>query len=113
MSVHKTKAMAMKGKMIVRTKIVINNHIFEQVNSFNYFGYTIKVINNRDLEIKMNRFNQTCSTVRRTPNNKARKDTQEKFCEVIAIPILTYRSEIWTITKNMKQKLKLQKLHFL
>jgi hypothetical protein len=34
-SVNKTKAMAMKGKMDARTKIVIN--------SFNYLGYTITV----------------------------------------------------------------------
>jgi hypothetical protein len=31
---NKTKAMAMKGKMNVGTKIVINNTIIEQVNSF-------------------------------------------------------------------------------
>jgi hypothetical protein len=37
------KAMAMKGKMNVRTKIVINNNITEQVNSFNYLEYTFRV----------------------------------------------------------------------
>jgi hypothetical protein len=55
--------MAMKGKMNVRTKIVINNHIIEQVNSFNYLGYTVKATNNRYLDIKMNKFNQMCSTM--------------------------------------------------
>jgi hypothetical protein len=44
-SVNKTKAMTMKGKMNVRTKKVINNSIMEQVNSFNYFGHTIGVSN--------------------------------------------------------------------
>lgn len=34
--VKKTKAMAMKRKMNVRTKIVINNKIINKVNSFNY-----------------------------------------------------------------------------
>jgi hypothetical protein len=37
------KATAMKGKMNVRTKIVINNNIIEQVNSLNYLGYTFTV----------------------------------------------------------------------
>jgi hypothetical protein len=32
-SVNKTKAMAMRGEINVRTKIVINNNIIEQVNS--------------------------------------------------------------------------------
>jgi hypothetical protein len=39
-SVIKTKAMAMKRKRNVGIKIAINNNIFEQVNSFNYLGYT-------------------------------------------------------------------------
>jgi hypothetical protein len=59
-SVNPTKAMVMKRMMKMRTKTVINNNIIEHVNSFNYLEYTIRVSNNRDLEIKMNRFNQ-CS----------------------------------------------------
>jgi hypothetical protein len=31
--------MAMKRKMNARIKIMINNYITEQVNSFNYLGY--------------------------------------------------------------------------
>jgi hypothetical protein len=49
--------MPMTGKMNVRTKIMINNHITGQVSSFNYLGDTVTVTNNRDLETKMNRFN--------------------------------------------------------
>ena len=37
-SVQKTKSMAFKGWDPVRTKIVIDNKIIEQVNSFNYLG---------------------------------------------------------------------------
>jgi hypothetical protein len=51
--VNKTKMMALKGKVNVRSKIVLNNHIIEQVNSFNYLGYTIAVTNNKDLETKI------------------------------------------------------------
>jgi retron-type reverse transcriptase len=47
-SVNKTTAMAVKGKISARTKMVINN-IIEQINNFNYLGYTIAVSNNRDL----------------------------------------------------------------
>jgi hypothetical protein len=42
--------MTVKGKMNMRTKTVINSNIIEQINSFNYLGYTITVTNNRDLE---------------------------------------------------------------
>jgi hypothetical protein len=67
--------MALKGKVNVRSKIVLNNHIIEQENSFNYLGYTIAVTNNKDLEIKLNRFHQMCGTVRITLNRKTRKET--------------------------------------
>jgi hypothetical protein len=62
-SVNKKKTKAMKGKTNMRTKIVINNNIIGQVNTFNYLGYTITLSNNRDLEIKVNRFNQMGKTV--------------------------------------------------
>jgi hypothetical protein len=48
--------MALKEKLNVRSVIVLNNHIIEQVNSFNYLGYVIGVTNNNDLEIKLNSF---------------------------------------------------------
>jgi hypothetical protein len=56
-------AMARKGKMNVRTKRVKNNNIIAQVNIFNYLGCTFTVSSNRDLEMKVNRFNQMCSTI--------------------------------------------------
>jgi hypothetical protein len=37
-SVQKTKSVAFKGRDPVRTEIVIDNKIIEQVNSFNYLG---------------------------------------------------------------------------
>jgi hypothetical protein len=58
-SVYKTKAMTMKGKMNVRTKVVINNHIIEHVNSFSCLRYAITVTNNRGFLIKIIRFTQT------------------------------------------------------
>jgi hypothetical protein len=51
-SVNTTKAMTMEGKMSVRIKIMINDHITEEVNSFNYLGYTIRVTNNTNFEKK-------------------------------------------------------------
>ena len=37
-SAQKTKSMALKGRNPVRTKILIDNKIIEQVNLFNYLG---------------------------------------------------------------------------
>jgi hypothetical protein len=72
-SVNKTKTMVLKGKVNMRPKIVLNNHTIEEVNSFNYLGYTIAITSNKDLEIKLNRFHQMCGTIRRIVNNKKEK----------------------------------------
>jgi len=40
-SVEKTKSMAHKGRGPLGAKIVIDNKIIEQVNSFNYLGNMI------------------------------------------------------------------------
>jgi hypothetical protein len=66
------------------------------------------MMNNRDLEIKMNRFNQMCNTIRGSLNNNTRKDSQIKICKAME-PTLTYGSKTWTVTRNRKQKLNLRK----
>jgi hypothetical protein len=53
----------MKGKMDVATKYS-DSYIIELVKNVNGLGYTITVTNNRDLEVKMNRFTQMGSTIR-------------------------------------------------
>jgi hypothetical protein len=68
--------MALKGKVNVRSKIVLNNNIIEQVNSFSYLGYTIAVTNNKDLEIKLNTFHQMCGATRRTLNKNQEKTSR-------------------------------------
>jgi hypothetical protein len=55
-SITETNALAMKANMTVIAKAMIKNHVIEQVYSFNYLGSTIAVTNDRDLEIRMNKF---------------------------------------------------------
>jgi hypothetical protein len=50
--------MAVNRKMHVRTVIMINSNINEEVNSSNYLGYTFILTNKEDVELKMIRFNQ-------------------------------------------------------
>jgi hypothetical protein len=44
-----------------------------------------------------------CNTIR-TLINKTRKVTQIKFYKAMAVHMLTYRSEIWAITKKSGSK---------
>ena len=56
-SVKKTKSMAFKGGDTVRTKIVIDNKIIEQVNSFNYLG-NISYERELDIDNKLHNYSK-------------------------------------------------------
>jgi hypothetical protein len=111
-SVNKAKAIGMKGEMNVGKKIVINNSIIEQINSCNYIGYTITVSNCRDSEINVNIINQTCIRIRRTWNNKKKKEIQIKFYKVTAVLSFRYGSEISTATKKEEAKIETAEIKF-
>jgi len=53
---NKTKWMAFKGRDAVRTKIVINNKMIEQVNLFNCLGNVISYEGELDVDNKLNNF---------------------------------------------------------
>jgi len=55
-SVQKTKSMAFKGWDPVRTKIVIDNKIIEEVNLFNYLEIMISYEGESDIDNKLNNF---------------------------------------------------------
>jgi len=56
MSVEKTKSMAFRGRDSVRNKIVIDNKIIEEVNSFNYLGNTISYEKKLDIDNKLHNY---------------------------------------------------------
>jgi len=55
-SAQKTKLMAFKGQDPVRSKIVIENKIIEEVNSFNYLGNLISYEREVDTDSKLNNY---------------------------------------------------------
>ena len=48
--------MAFKGRDPVRTKIVIDNEIIKQVNSFNYLGNVMSYEKEMDIDNKLHNF---------------------------------------------------------
>lgn len=105
--------MAFKGKQPVRTKIIINDHIIEQVNHFNYLGHDIGYDKDHDIDIKLAKFQRICGTINRTCKNKFRRDTKLKFYKVMAIPVISYGSEMWTATKKQESKIQASEMKFL
>jgi hypothetical protein len=54
-----------------------------------------------------------CGTIRRTLRQKTLQSTQLKFYKIMAVPMLTYASENWTINRSDKKKIELAEMKFL
>jgi hypothetical protein len=96
-----------------RSKIVIDNKIMEQVSHFNYLGCDVSYNYDADLQIKLNKFQYMCGTIKRTLTNKTRKDTQLKFYKVMVVPTLLYGYEIWALNRSGKRKIETAEMRFL
>jgi hypothetical protein len=78
-STDKTKVLALRGKDPIRIKIVINERILDQVLNFNYLDYNMGLNRDMDINVKLQRFQQICGTIKRTLARKVRKETLLKF----------------------------------
>ena len=97
-SVQKMKSMAFKGRDPVRTKIVIDNKIIEQVNSFNYLGNMISYERELDIDNKLNNYLKIIGILNNVFRpQKFLKKTRTKLYNTMALPVLLYCSEIWTV----------------
>lgn len=112
-SESKSKVMAFNGKDHMRCKISINNSIIQQVNNFNYLGCNVSYCQKEDINIKLNRFYRMCGTIRRTLKNKTLRSTQLKFYKIMAVPVLTYASENWTLNRSDRRKIETAEMKFL
>jgi len=97
-SVQKTKLMAFKGRDPVRTKIVIDNKIIEEVNLFSYLGNMISYEGELDIDNKLNNFLKITGILNNVFRpQKTLKRTRIKLYNTLALPVLLYGSETWTI----------------
>lgn len=112
-SEKKTKVMAFKGKFPVRSKIVINGNIIDQVSHFNFLGCDISYEYENDVDNKLHKYQRMCGTIHRQLGNKTTRETKMKFYKVMASPLLTYGSESWTMRKRDKQKIQSAEMKFL
>ena len=90
--------MAFKGRDPVRTKIVIDNKIIEEVNSFNYLGNTISYEKELDIDNKLHKYLKITGILNNVFRpEKPLKKTRMKLYNTLALPGLLYGSETWTI----------------
>jgi hypothetical protein len=112
-SKEKAKVMAFWGNHPVRSKIVLQDQLLEQVSYLNYLGCEISKENDKCIDKKLGRFQMLCCTVHRTLKNKTRKETRLKFYKTMAIPALMYESEIWVSTKKVQTRIQSTEMNFL
>lgn len=84
-SKSKTKAMAFKRRDPVRSKIVINNNIIEQINTSTYLGCSISYQNE-----KISEFLQIMEIINVTLK-QVQKPNRPKIYNTLALPTFLYR----------------------
>jgi hypothetical protein len=93
-SVQKTKLVAFKGRDPVRSKIVIDNKIIEQVNSFKYLGTLITYEKKVDIDNILNEYLKITGIIK---NMFRPQKTRIKLYNTLDLPAVLYGSENWTI----------------
>jgi hypothetical protein len=97
-STDKSKVMAFKGRDPTRTKIVIINNIIEQVNMFNYLGNVVSYEKEKDIVNKITTFLKITGLINnKFKPNEVQKVTRMKLYTTLALTILLYGSETWTV----------------
>jgi len=80
--------MAFKGRDPVRTKIVIDNKIIEQVNTYNYLGIMISYEKEMDIDNKLHNYLKiTGIKINVFRPQKTPKKTRIKLYNTLALPI--------------------------
>jgi hypothetical protein len=111
---QKTKIMAFKGTEPIRSKIVTDNRILEQVNTFTYLGCNISYQGEKDIHFKITKFLQILGLLNNTLKpNLVQRGTRLKLYKTLALPTLLYDSEIWTIKQCHKNRLRTAEMKYL
>ncbi|HYS62000.1 MAG TPA: reverse transcriptase family protein [Gemmatimonadales bacterium] len=110
----KTKTMAFKGKDAIRSKIVIDGKIIEQVNTFRYLGNEMSYQGEVDVGGKIAKFLRVTGLINRTlRNNKVQKETRLKVYNTLAVPMITYGCEVWALKKTDKRRITAAEMKFM
>ena len=91
--------MAFLGQDPVRCKIVVDNKCLKQVRNFKYGGCESSYENGKDIQQKLAKFAQILVIVNIKPN-LVQEFSRIKVYNVLAVRIILYGSEIWTLKKR-------------
>jgi hypothetical protein len=113
-STNKTKALAMEGKYMRRTKIIIDDIGIEQTSSFKYLGCNISIYKmNMDLEDSVQKYCKLNGCIKRYMGNKMRKEIKLRLHDIISKPALQYGSETCVLRAEDKRRIETSEMRFL
>jgi hypothetical protein len=106
--------MPFKGRDQVRTKIVIDNKIIEEVNSFNYLGNIIPYEKELDNANKLHNYLKITGVLNNVfKPQKPLKKTRIKLYDTLVLPVLLYGSETWTIKARDARRITTAEMKYL
>jgi len=106
--------MAFKVRDPVRTKVVIDNKIREQVNLFNYLGNMISYEGELDIDNKLNNFLKITGILNKVFRpEEALKKTRIKLYNTLALLVLLYGSETWTIKASDARRITAARMKYM
>ena len=97
----------------MRTKIVMNGKKIEQVRDFYYPGCNISYCERREVNNKLNKSQRMCGTISRTLKGNTQLTIQIKFYCVMAVRVMMYGSENWSLNRSDKRKIEAAEMRFL
>jgi len=109
----KTKVFDFVGTDHLRTKMIINDEILEQVSQFTYLGCSISYQFSNYVEFKLAKFLQLIGTIKRTIFKKVRTETISKIYNTLVLPTFLYGSQNWTITASQRRRIEAAEMKLL
>jgi hypothetical protein len=109
----KMKVLGFVGTDHLRTKIVINAEILEQVNQFTYLGCSISYQASNDVESKLAKVLQLIGIINRTIFKKVRTEIILKVYNNLILPTFLYGSENWTLTASQRRRIEAAEMKLL
>jgi hypothetical protein len=97
----------------LRTKIIINDEILEQVSHFTYLGCSVSYQFSNDVEFKLGKFLQLVGTIKRTIFRKLRTETILKIYNTLVLPAFLCGSEKCTLAAIQRRRVEASEMKLL
>jgi hypothetical protein len=93
--------MAFCGPEPIRSKILIDNEIKQQINAINYLWCSMSNEGEKDIDVKIPKFLKITGLINTIfKPSKFQKQTRIQIYNTLALPTLLYGSENWTMKAN-------------